>query len=331
MRIPEPLWHLVGDLAQEFDYHDGRGLHSAVIRGMVSAAVAEWNESPYVCQSAKHVVLITGRGEVFYRLLQVLKLNSQRQRLPCAVEMKPEKRKYFLDCCPKGVDQGEWFRSCWTFNCFAAWQGKDINGSLLSSWSDHSGIDSKTADLLINQVRGRFVTREIIVGLRDYVQWREQEPGFDRVDLPIDIPTRNLEISVVVDQELYRSTQEEVANLNLEFRNRESARFSGKEIAYYSEDPIVEVHGHMPDVNIGNNYGAIMSDLKELENRIWFFADHEASNGLEKTPVLGGVGKKRLQEVLCTPKTFLFYNMKWPLPHLGLEVCVGWEKPVRHG
>jgi len=250
------------------------------MREMVSAAAAKWKESPYVCHEARHVVYVTGQGDLFYRLVQCLKLNSQRQKLPCFLEMKPEKTSYVRQVCPQGYDQSEWLKSRWILNYFAAWQGRTVGDKLISSWVDYDGTESKVADLPVQQMNGRFLTREMLIGIRGYVQWQEGQPGFDRVDFPIDIPTRNLEISVIVDKELYRhmqlTTETEIPNLEVEFRNREAARFSGKEVALYPENVMTELYGRS-----SNDAGArqALSDLRDLKGRVNALLDEEADNG----------------------------------------------------
>ena len=91
-KMPAALWQRVGDIAKELRIGDKRGRHNAIIMEIVSAAVAKWEYSPYVCRGARHLAFVTSQGDVFYQLVQDLKLNSVRKRLPCAVEMKLEKR-----------------------------------------------------------------------------------------------------------------------------------------------------------------------------------------------------------------------------------------------
>ncbi|MFL6201201.1 MAG: hypothetical protein ACJ76J_18680 [Thermoanaerobaculia bacterium] len=327
VRLPDHLWHLVGQLAGEFGYDDARGAHAALIRDMVASAAAEWNLSPYVCRSAQHTVLITDEGDLFYRLVQVLKLNSDRHRLPCSVEIKREKREYFMMACPEGESQIDWVRSRWLFNCFAAWLGPSVEGDLLSVEVDRHGTDSKTADLLINQVRERIVTRELLVAIKDFVQWREDVPAFDRIELPVDIPTRNLRVNVVVDKGLYRHATAagmyEIPLLKAEFRNRESARFASTEIGHVSDAHIVGVARHLSTEDKAAEEA--VRGLQDIGTRLQYFSSQKFSDG----PLIEEKESQRLLEAFRFPEELLFYQMDWPSPHLGVEVCVEWEKPVK--
>src|SRR6185295_16785950 len=94
--MTDALWDQLEELGVELEYRDKRGAHSPLVREMVSAAMTKWRKSPYVCRSARHLVFVTREGHVFYRMIQVLKLNSSREKLPCILEMKPEKRRDFL-------------------------------------------------------------------------------------------------------------------------------------------------------------------------------------------------------------------------------------------
>jgi hypothetical protein len=335
--ITESLWERLGELGEELEYKDRS--HSQLISEMVSSTITKWRESPYVCQRARHFVLVTGGGHVFYQLTQDLKLNSDRQKLPCIMEMKPEKRQDFLDSKPCNMDESEWFRSRWILNHFAVWHSEESSElqeasiplsawTLLDSRVDRLGTDYKMADLIVQQEAGRSLTREIIVGIQDYVQWRGEDRGYDRIDIPIDIPTRNLEVIVMVDVELYRKTSRggmrEIQNLGIEFRNREGARFGTKEI--YDPENIIEPYAgrHLaekPSIKAQK----VLSRLSDLEGRIRLLARSEVKDG----PVVSEEGLKKIDVTFNRPKQFLFFKLDWASPSLGLEVCVHWQKAVR--
>lgn len=330
IRIADPLWRQLGDLADAAGYKDGRGPHAALVRDILSSAVAEWNESPYVCKSAKHSFLITADGSIFYRQQHLLSLNSYRDRLPCSVAMKREKRDYFFRECPKEEDPDEWFKKQWLLNCFAVWQGREVGEVLLASEVDRRGTDIKSVDLPIRQDRGMHITREVLVAARDYVQWTDAAPGSDWIEVPVDMPTRNLEVEVFIDRRVYRNVrqlEEGIRSLDLEFRNRESARFATKAIASFGELPIPEYRGVYPDRKAHKDVEGLQVALADLVARFEFFADHQVEDG----PVLDLEGRRRIQESLALPEEFLFYRMSWPSPHLGIEVCVVWDKPMKAG
>jgi hypothetical protein len=338
IRMSTSLWNQVIDVAQELGHKDARGRHSAVIREIVAGATALWRHSPYTCRSADHTVYITKNGEIFSRQVEILRLNAPRERLPCYLEMKPEKRDYYhrryreSNPTEDRVDSGEfaWFLSRWLLNHFAAWNGKKEEDDLesfqqqpLSSHTDSFGTTYKSADLVVRAVGGRFLTREIIFGLRDYVQWKEADsPIFDRIDIPIDIPTSLLQACVIIDQDLFAAMGvevDEISNLALEFRNREAARFEGKEVALVPETGIEELYGRSPD-----DEGAeeMWRKVRQLRRRILDITDN---NSAPKQTAK----QEYIHESLTLPRHFLFYRLRWPSPHLGIGACVRWEKPLR--
>ena len=343
--MPSFLWNQVGEIAQEFGHKDARGRHSAVIREMVAAAAAKWTHSPYVCRSAHHTVYVSREGNVFSRQVEILKLNTRREKLPCSIEMKPEKREYYHrkyreqknlhDNGPKkDSDEFAWFQGQWLLNYFAVWSGKKNPDDLesfaqgqLSSDVDTFGPTYKSADLAVHALGGRFLTREITVGFRDYVQWKEPDTSiFDRIDIPIDIPTSNLEICVVIDVDLFETTEvdkDEIANLALEFRNRESARFEGKEVALYPQASIEEQYGQSP-----NDEGTdeMLKKFRRLRQRITTILEAKTTGGIK---VAEYADKATALSSLRLPQNFLFYWLQWPSPHLGIEACVRWEKPTQ--
>lgn len=329
IRIQDPLWGQLESLAKAYGYDDGRGPHAALVRDILAAAVAEWNESPYVCKSARHSFLITAEGVVFYRQVHLLHLNSYRERLPGSISMKREKRDYFYRICPAEENPDDWFKRQWLINCFAVWQGQELDGSLLALDVDRRGTDVKSVDLLVRQDKGRVITREVLVAAKDYVQWTDGGPGSDWVEIPVDMPTRNLEVDVFVDENLYRSSSfpmNEIPPLSLEFRNRESARFAAMGITLSGESPIVEARGRIPDKRVSSRDAErAVTVLAGMKDRFDLFGSYK-DEGLE---ILGKEERESLRRALKTPDKFLFYRMFWPAPHLGIEVCVGWEKPVR--
>jgi hypothetical protein len=325
--MSEALWDMLGDLGEEMKYPDRRGSHSKVVREIVSTAVTRWRHSPYVCLSARHVFLVTGCGDVFYRQLQILSLNSKREKLPCSIGIKPEKRHDFLTNRDRKIDVGDWLKSRWLINHFAVWRGTSPKGDPLSSWVDRDGMEYKIADLPVNQGANRKITREIMVGVENYVQWQGSGRDYDRLDVPVDIPTRNLEVVVIIDADLYKyiDSVEEIPDLGVEFRNRECARFEGREVANDPENPMEVSVGRRIHGESSQKTEQVIADLAELEERLKHLAQARVGN----EPILEEQDRKRLFQALKMPERFVYCRLSWPSPYLGLDVCIRWEKPLK--
>jgi hypothetical protein len=329
VKVPEMLWNRIDEIAKEIGYDHGG--HTGIIHEMLSAAVARWMHSPYVCRAAQHVVLVTEQGDVFYRVVQELNLNnSDRQKLPCMIEMKPEKREYYAKEYGKlvapGISRGDWVRSRWLINYFSIWKGlSNFAGEPLNCGVDRDRAGSKMVDLPLLNLEGRRLTREIVIGLRDYVQWKEAEgPKSDRVEFSIDIPTRDLKALVVVDEGLYKHlSTEEIPRLDLEFRNREWARFVGTEAIDDVNRVREQLRGHSSSLDteglerVRGEVEGLLSRLREL-----------AKNQVDGLPVVTESARVII-ESLTVPERFLFFEIDWPSPHFGMHVCVHWEKPAR--
>lgn len=328
IRMSTSLWNLVGEIVQELGLKDARGGHSEVIREMVAAAAAVRIHSPYVCRSARHTVFVNREGSVFTRQVHVLRLNTPRDKVPCFINMKPEKKEYYhRKFRDRGISsEDQWFLDQWLVNYFAMWSGRKNSDELsefvatpLSDYVDNLGTTYKSADLAVNAVGGRSFTREITIGLRDYVQWKEPyADGYDRIAIPIDVPTDDLEICVVVDRDLfYGLEREEIGRLTLEFRTRESARFEGKEVVAYSKNGIEEQYGRSAANDDGTD--EMLKRVRRLRQRV--------AKILDGCPMAGRADRATIVSSLALPQDFLFYWLKWPSPHLGVEPCVCWEKP----
>lgn len=202
----------------------------------------------------------------------------------------------------------------------------------LNSGTDRLGTGSKMVDLPLPDLAGRpHLTREIIVGLRDYAQWQEparrhEDPRDDRIDLNVDIPTRDFQAVVVVDEGLYSNLQSaEIPPLGIEFRNREWARFAGKDVVEAGEE-------NRMDERHGQSSTADEDDVARIRSRIEeFLVRLRTVAGLESggRPVVTGKSDRALLDSLVVPERFLFQEITWPSPHFGIEICVTFEKPVR--
>lgn len=290
-----------------------------------------------MARSAKNFVLVTRAGHLFYRQVQALKLNKKRDRLPCLLDFHAFRRADI-------IGGGAWRQQRWLLNHFAVWHGESAaTGELLDTWVDRHGMDTKMADLLVNQGAERLLTREIVAGLEDYVQWKVSQREDDRVDFPIDIPTRNLEIVVVVDTDLYRKTaitdsdRREIPNLKLEFRNRELARFESDAIGRDNFNPIDlpilgKCLGKPPDTQADKSRkrnldpeAELRAQLNELKMRIENLAQAKVKSG----PVVSPQEREALRSALIIPDSFLYYKLVWPSPYFGIEVGIQWEKPEK--
>jgi hypothetical protein len=336
--MSDEAWDYLKELGEELKYTDPRGPRSQLVREMLSAAITKWREAPYVCRSARHTVLVTGSGDVFYRAIQILKLNSYRERLPCVIEMKPEKRRDFLLNRDPAVEEADWFRSRWLLNRFTVWHGETMDGPPLSFSTDRDGTDAKLADLTTEINAGRLLTREVLVGMRDHVQWlAEGRPGSraatakpggdDRIDIAIDIPTRDLKVVVAVDTSLYKhnsASEKELADLGFEFRNREGARFRGREPGRDPANPMERHYGRKLTGAADAKAAQVLAEVSALQARILGLCDELGEDCLCRTDEERAV----IKSSLTIPEHFLYCTASWPSPYFGIEVCVSWEKPL---
>jgi hypothetical protein len=320
--IPEDLWQRLDAFGWEQGYSDARGFKSAIVRGIISAEMARWDYSPYICSAAKHTVVITSKGDLFHHQKQVLKLNSPCELIPCLWELRPLKRQHFLRNRAEHIDEIEYLRSKWLINYFAAWHGEDVGRSLLDATTDSQGTDQKMADLVINQGPGHRITREIMVGLEGYVEHQDAKPNFDFFEIPMDLPSRDLEIVAFVDAALYSNTHsiDEVPNLGVEFRNREFARFQIG-VERDPENPL--------SVSVGRNTPGkrqrteMMPELDLFVDRLGKIADAQIGG----MPLLSKAQSKRLRDAFRRPDKFLSLRLAWQAPYTGLNLCVRWEMP----
>ena len=231
VKVPVAYWNLIEKIADDWEIlkfseldapdlpkpkTDPDGLirrdHTRIILDMIAASAGRWQYFSYICRHVKHIAFITETGDVFYHLDQILKINTPDLRaIPCILEMKPEKRmeydRQYSDLANShqvSNSREEWLRQRWILNYFAMRTGTQ---GPLSFGSDPNGEFYKIVELALPNVDGSLVRREALIGLKDYVQRTSgitgSEPAkHDRIDLNIDIPTRNFKAMIFIDRNL---------------------------------------------------------------------------------------------------------------------------------
>lgn len=334
IRMTADIWKSLHDVAYRVydDRVDERGGRSGLVREWVGHTANAWLRSPYYCTSSKHFVYVNRFGDLFYRAEEILHLNAYRGRLPCSLEQKVEKQEYYLRNRPTSADGVEWLRQRWMFNHFAVWEG--LRGVLLDKYTDGQGILRKMADLAVDRPEGTALTREMMIGLTDYVQWKEdgrrQVDVRDRSGVEISIPTKNFFFVAMIDRALFDGLLKpgyDLPPLRMELRNKDGARYSDAgllDLRMISEDPV------------------------ELETGSFMMDEHRHGKGSEHfdgTDCLESFGSfvRRANEIgsdafskkddavtallrLKQPSDFLYCRVRWPIPPIGVEICITWEK-----
>lgn len=338
IRISDVFWKEIGRISRDFGYSDHRGEgQSQFIRDVVSDAVAEWKLAPYTASNFRNWVFVDKNGNLFYRAVQQIELNTPRLKMPFIVVQKTEKRRHYENVCPKSDTRTEWLQKQWHANYFGVWAGhhdrpEEARDSLIAEAVDRRGVGEKTVDLEINQDAHTPLTRETIAVLKHYVQWSGDADGdYDRVDIPLDIPCRHLSIEIIVDKDLYRNTRNIRPRLALELRNREGARFYNREILGFLERVPEEVEGIYPsDERIYRTEIKRLEESFQLEARRLRSLAHstiEAESGTEQ--IVKSAESREIMTRLRMPEKYLFYKVDWHSPHLGIVTCVNWRKPTR--
>ena len=336
IRMSDELWDAIGETSHLIGYADERGEKSSFVRDMISDIAAEWKCSPYICNQANHLVFISKDGHAFGRITNHLRLNSPRERIPTGIRLKPEKILYYERNKPPGSDLNAWMQSLWLLNYFSVAE----NGDILTAETDRRSRIEKYADLRVHRQENTELHREMVIALQDYVQWSEtsiEEADlslYDRIDAPIDFPTKNLTLQVIIDEDLYALAQTKgaaVPSLNLEFRNREGARFSSAEMMYMMESPPIFRAGAFPEEQKTKEeeIGEVVTAFQEMKDRVTELTNPEKKAQDGDPFVIDEAARKTIQRSLKLPERYLFAQLKWKTPHLGLVACVHWGKPPK--
>lgn len=296
---------------------------SSFVRELVDKEAALWLESPYWVDRELAFVFIDREGSAYFRSLQAIHLQRKRALLPCRLALKAEKQRH-LDRTNGSVEGV--IHDRWIVNRFSAWKG-DLRGDEapvdeepLDSVSDPAGLGAKTADLSVHQPAGVRLVRETLVGVRDFVQrasGSEELLSDDRAEIPLEVPTRELEIRVVVDTSLFRAPGDLERDLRLDYeiRNLESARLEDRFVAGMDR-PIRWLQFRFPSrdhegATFVEGRRACLDSLQALANRLAALGESPSDGG---SPV-------------SAPAGYLFGRLRWHRPYLGFCACVTWPKP----
>lgn len=320
---------------------------SSFIRDSVGVEVAFWKRSPYVCPRARHFVFVTQLGEFWYHREEQLRLNNTIAKLPASLAMKMAKRRYFRE-----KYSAEEVQRVWLLNNATLWRRSRLNDKPLASESDQDGIFEKFAILDCGLPAGSSVIRESCYGLDEYAQtmkmgesgkYQIQDPLEDYHDhaaIVVDIPTRDLELVVIVDRALFR--EEGVPEddldytLHFELRNREEIPFASTHaFQHLLRERFLERIGssYPPNQSRDANYDEAVEDVKsafsrfkECANRV--SQESDSTGRLKNMGPEPEKGKQRIAD-LKLPSDYLFYRLKWSWVHVGIHLSVKWVKPIR--
>lgn len=337
--MSDSLWDEIHQVAKDSGLEDGRGINSELIRQVMSAVTARWFRSPYIVRSSKHLIFIAADSTVFYRLTEVLRLNSDRRLLPFKLEMRPEKKKYFRSLQGYKDEGEEFIRRKWLLNFFGVRHAGAATGPAIATFTDRDGVTSKEADLLVEALPNRLLERELVAGIADYsLAAAPSLDPYDRAGTLVGVPTQQLELTVAVDEALYAATLpsgDEISDLTVEYRNADGAKFTDRDID--PRNPARQFRGRGgPELGTRIDVGAqaVQAELESFRQRWLELVAAEADNGPlvpdEENPN-GPRLRERVGNAFCLPARFRFLHLTWPSPQHGVEVCVHWERPRGEG
>ncbi len=319
LRVSEAWRESLEQLAEELRLDPKRD-RSRIIRDLVSREARTWAEAPYVSLKTSGFVYATARRTLLYWIKQDLILVNDRERIPCKVSIKPERKDHFEQ---PSSDKKE---DRWLINYFAIFRGEN----LVVQDTDRTGITTKFVDVPVNLPQDTAIKREILCAASDYVeQERPNERYDDRTDVPVDIPTLELDLRIVVDSEVYADGhQREHAGVDFELRNREHAKLSG-----LIDRKLRWSRGRYPSPALKprTSYLKLLESsresLSQLINRISEVTNKEEVAFSDGEPLVCNAEKRSELLRVKMPKTFLFGHLNWSMPQQNLVVCLAWNKP----
>lgn len=301
---------------------------SLLIREVLQREGFLWLDAPYIATSTNNFVFVSRDGDMYLLQESRLFLLDKREALPCRISMKPEKELEWERQFAEAQNFGDRIRSRWLINHFSAWDENPDDA--IATHVDRLGITSKGADLAVGAPQGTAISREILVGNREYVQWgTEGDTQNDRAMVGPDIPTLNFSAAVMIDLDLYRQTMKRKhAQTDFQLRNQDHALMHTEK--YLSDANANDWHGGREPgcpKRMEAHRDEVLERFKRFLFRLHQLADKKTvwEDG-DKKPIVTPEARDRIMKVK-RPKEFLFGLLKWPMPPVGLQVCLTWNKP----
>jgi len=316
----------IHDLIERFLVGQSEEDRSSFIRRVVESEATLWLNSPYVSQRTLHFMFISKTGTFFYRRQENLRMNFDIEILPVNLEMKWEQVNRFLNKFRETPDE---IRKLWLLNNFSVWHSIEDKKPFVEK-EDKYGLVSKHVALSVNLLAGQEIIRESCAVVSDYAQYKEKDKEssqrwepYDRADFSVDIPTRNVEIIVVIDADLWAHSAINLdtlsAPLNFVYRNRDEVAFQGEGRQGY--DPSLQRVTSFSSKKDGDEL--YEESLKSARTNFKGMVSRFTELGLRKDQITNG-GKGPGQP----PKKFFFYRIVAPWVATGLLLSVRWVKPI---
>jgi len=323
VRVSEEwLTHLDATIRELPSPADGTALsRSTFVREVVEMENLLWRRSPYVCKNSRNFVLITQVGDVLFHRIEELQLTADLREIPAHLEVRYGKRRWIAE---KKADP-------WGLNAFALRRGSQVD-VLTGEGTD---VASKTVQFKGPFPEGSRVTREGCFLFEDYVQRREErgeslESLYDRTEFEIDIPTRHLEILVVLDLGLYDDYPDSEGKPALRFdvRNRDGVAFSGPDALgrFLQQNNLVRIGNQYPtDSDVDELYDETVEKVKAHHGLLLESLEMFRERSPKKPDFRAQV--ERARSLVELPKRYLFYRVAWTGADIGLICSVRFPRP----
>lgn len=285
-------------------------------------------EAPYLIRRQELSILVAASGDMAYHSWEEVLLQRHRERLPCSIEMKPEKVLDYAAQVDAESRLAGTLRDKWLLNYFGAYQGSE----LIADHCDGVGLTRKQADLEVNLPQDTLIEREVVAVNEDYVQrrFRDDDRTDARSEILIAAPTLNLTLNIIVDLGVYGDDRlRGTAALDHELRNAEGALLQSRDYRY-GDNTLTWIAGRVPLARGSRHqqvHDGVAASVKRLVERV-----HELRKA-GKAPLSGGVlfhsqaAEERLRQLSLPSGPYLFGRLAWPFPPMGIEICATWNKP----
>ncbi len=289
---------------------------SALMRGLIFREAALWRKSPYVIEKAKHFVFVDNIGRFYYFPWENLKANRDLAEVTCSMRTKFD----------KVLDSSQTLDDILTLSRFFLYPP---DGGIMSGRMNPPG-DSRKVDRFSTEIlKGEHFERCGCFVLNDYAQYSSKTESkadrlYDHCDFFTDIPTKKIEIAVVISSDFMHPRR--TAGLFGQLINTDESHYSESLKTLSSDIFPVTADGARNPITVSpysplfwgkeceddsDNTGGLSRAYHFVHRRFELFSLLCKENGIALTP----------------PDSYFLYYVQATIPPLGLGISVSWKRP----
>ena len=311
---------------------------NSFVKEVIRAEVAYWQSSPYIALASEHMIYVDRKGKFFYRRQDRLRCNQDIEKMQVALSMKPPKLK--------ATDASKHENAWELFWASVYREGNPPPSPRFDDCKNYTSGETtiKRAEIPVKIPANAEVIRENVVILDNYAQWQDNVPAYinlnaqehpmrsldssyDWVDIVVDIPSRNILVSILVDGDIYEESFHKglrshgEPSIQMSLRSREHTEFKRDWQPIFDERKLDRA-----------GYVGSHPWEEQKKDRAWRHAQEQVFSGFRDLETRLRSFQEPKPTIPRRPSSAMFYALNLPSwIRGGYFLVFKWHRPARMG